>query len=67
MREWLRARRVYRVDRLFERIGVWAFCFDGGEAFPPMQPELKKSLKQRFLPEVEELERLIGRDLSAWK
>jgi Sulfotransferase domain len=67
VRDWLRARRIYRLDRLLERIGVWGFCFDGGEAFPPLEPDLEKRLKQRFRPEVEALERLIGRDLSAWK
>jgi hypothetical protein len=67
VRDWLRARRAYGLDRLLERLGVWSFCFDGGEPFPPLEPDLKKRLKQRFLPEVEALEELIGRDLSAWK
>jgi hypothetical protein len=67
LRDWLRTRRAHRLDRLLEHIGLWAFCFDGGEAFPPLKPELEKRLKQRFLPEVEALEQLIGRDLSAWK
>jgi hypothetical protein len=60
-------RRAYRVDRFLEYLGVWDFCFDGGEAFPPLNPELERRLKRRFLPEVEALERLIDRDLSAWK
>jgi Sulfotransferase domain len=67
VRDWLRGRRAYWLDRLFEHLGIWAFCFDGGEAFPPLEPELEKRLKQKFLPEVEALEQLIGRDLSAWK
>jgi hypothetical protein len=67
VRDWLRKRRAYRFDRVLEQIGVWGFCFDGGAAFPPLEPELEKRLKQRFLPEVEALEQLIGRDLSAWK
>jgi Sulfotransferase domain len=67
VREWLRRHRSYWLDRLLEQTGLWNFCFDGGERFPPLEPELEKRLKQRFLPEVEALERLIGRDLSAWK
>ena len=67
VRDWLRVRRAYWLDHLFEHLGIWDLCFDGGEAFPPLQPELEKRLKQRFLPEVEALEKLIGRDLSAWK
>jgi hypothetical protein len=67
VRDWLRGRRAYRVDRLLDQMGLWAFCFGGGEAFPPLEPELEAQLKQRFLPEVEALEQMIGRDLSAWK
>jgi len=67
VRDWLRSRRAYWLDRLLGQAGVWSFCFDGGEVFPPLEPELEKRLKQRFLPEVEALERLIGRDLSGWK
>jgi hypothetical protein len=67
VRDWLRNRRAHRLDWLMEQMGLWAFCFDGGEAFPPLEPELDAQLKLRFLPEVEALEQLIGRDLSAWK
>ena len=67
VRDWLRSRRAYWLDRLLEQAGVWGFCFDGGETFPALEPELEKRLKKRFLPEVEALEQLIGRDLSAWK
>ena len=67
LRDLLRSRRFYWLDRMLERAGVWGLCFDGGEPFPSLEPELEKRLKQRFLPEVEALERLIGRDLSAWK
>ena len=67
VRDWLRRRRAYRLDRLLEQAGVWGFCFDGGERFPPLERELEERLRERFLPEVEALEQLIGRDLSAWK
>jgi hypothetical protein len=32
----------------------------------PMDPELRRQLTREFAPQVEELGRLIGRDLSAW-
>lgn len=32
----------------------------------PMDPELRRQLTEEFKPQVEELGRLIGRDLSAW-
>jgi hypothetical protein len=67
VRDSLRRRRAFWLDKLLDRIGIWRFCFAGGEKFPPIDPELEARLKQRFLPEVEALEKLIGRDLSAWK
>jgi hypothetical protein len=33
---------------------------------PPMDPELRESLRQEFQPEIESLGRLLGRDLSDW-
>lgn len=33
---------------------------------PPMDPNLKSELKQAFAPQVEQLSRLLGRDLSHW-
>ena len=66
-RDWLRARRAYRIVSLLDRAGVWRFCFEGGEEFPPVDPELEARLRERFRPEVEQLEKLIHRDLSAWK
>jgi hypothetical protein len=36
------------------------------ERRPPMDPQLRRSLRAEFAPEVERLGRLLGRDLSAW-
>ncbi|MDV2495301.1 MAG: sulfotransferase [bacterium] len=33
---------------------------------PPMRPELRRQLQEEFLPEVEQLSRLLGRDLTHW-
>ncbi len=33
---------------------------------PPMKPELRRQLQEEFLPEVEQLSRLLGRDLTNW-
>jgi hypothetical protein len=33
---------------------------------PPMDPELRKRLQAEFLPEVERLSALLGRDLTSW-
>jgi hypothetical protein len=36
------------------------------EPRPPLNPELKKKLQSEFLPEVERLSELLGRDLTHW-
>lgn len=43
------------------------FVFSGGAHYPHLHPTLEKQLRDRFVPEVEQLERLLGRDLSSWK
>jgi Sulfotransferase domain len=64
---WLQAHRCYRMVRFMEQRGVWRFCFEGGAPFPPLSAEVDARVRAQFRPEVEELERLIGRDLSVWK
>jgi Sulfotransferase domain len=54
------------VERL-ERLGLWRFCFSGGGPFAPLAPRTEARLRRFFMPEVEALEELLGRDLSAWK
>jgi Sulfotransferase domain len=62
---WLRDRELDRTVALLDRIGLWKLCFAG--AFPPMNPATEQMLRERYLPEIEALEKLIGRDLSGWK
>ncbi|HVA84179.1 MAG TPA: sulfotransferase [Candidatus Binataceae bacterium] len=50
-----------------ERLGLWRFCFGGGGSFAPLAPQAETRLRTFFTPEVEALEELLGRDLSAWK
>jgi hypothetical protein len=33
---------------------------------PPMDPELRERLRKEFAPKIEQLSKLLGRDLSAW-
>ncbi len=67
LRDWLKSREAYRSINLLGRTGLWRYCFEGGENFAPLSSEIDARLRERFLPEVEALEDLIGRDLSAWK
>ncbi len=64
---WLRRRHAYGVTRALGRMGVWEFCSGGGQIFPPLTPEQRAKLTERYLPEVESLERLLTLDLSDWK
>jgi len=67
LRDWLKSHEAYRSINLLGRVGLWRYCFEGGEKFAPLSPEIDARLRDRFRPEVETLEDLIGRDLSAWK
>jgi len=63
----LQHREYYRTIDLLERGGFFAFCRGRGEKYRPVPPETAKRLTEQLLPEVEALEKLINRDLSAWK
>jgi Sulfotransferase family len=67
LRDWLKAREAYGAINLLGRAGVWRYCFEGGEDFEALNPAVERRLRDRFRPEVEALEELIGRDLSSWK
>jgi len=66
LRDWLKAREAYGAINLLGRAGVWRYCFEGGDEFAPIDPAFEARLRERFRPEVETLEQLISRDLSAW-
>jgi len=63
----LQGRQAYGVSNLLERAGVWDYCYGRGEPFGLLTPEQEQRLRERYLPEVEALEELLGIDLSVWK
>jgi len=65
--EWLTAHELYRVTQFLSQSGVWRFCFERGDEFRRPEAEAEARLRARMLPEIEQIEKLIGRDLSAWK
>jgi hypothetical protein len=67
LRDSLETHEAYGAINLLTRIGFWRFCFEGGEEFAPLDPELEARLRKRFRPGIEELEEVAGRDLTAWK
>lgn len=66
-RDWMRVHRWHRAIDVLDKAGVWRYCFGGGEEFQSMDPQVEARLREHFRPEVEALEELLGRDLSAWK
>lgn len=66
-RTWLKSMRADRMDERLQRLGLWRLCFGSGRTFAPLALETEARLKEFFVPEIEALERLVGRDLSLWK
>ena len=64
---WLKRRHAYGVINVFRLAGVWKFCNGRGEIFPPLSPEQRAMLTERYIPEVEALEELLKIDFSEWK
>lgn len=67
LRSSLGANGFYRTRSMMSRAGLWRFCSGGGDPFPPMQRETRLWLQQQLLAEIEQLEGLLGRDLTSWK
>jgi len=64
-RRFLLTRRLYWLNESLE--SFWEFCSGGGEEFRPLDSSNESRLRAFFRPDIEALEQLIGRDLSAWK
>jgi len=67
VRERLQRNGNYALVNSLKRTGLRNFLFSGGPAFEAMRPETELRLREFFRPEVESLEEMLGRDLSAWK
>ena len=67
LRRWLEAHNAGAAITMLRKAGVWRFSFRGGGEFGPLDPALDRRMRERFRPEIEALEKMIGRDLSAWK
>jgi hypothetical protein len=63
----LRSRQFYRTISLLDRTGFFEFCHGRGEPFPGINREAADRIVEELLPEIDARERILGRDLSAWK
>jgi hypothetical protein len=59
--------RLQPAFRVAKGIGLKRLFFGQGQALAPLDPQFALDLRKRLTPEIEEVERIIGRDLSAWK
>jgi len=65
--EKLKAKRLDGVVALFRNSPLMKLLLSGGPAFREISRDVVAKLYERFRPEVEELEILLKRDLTAWK
>lgn len=65
--EWCKARGFDRFVASMRTTAVMKLFLGGGAPFPEISSMAVRKLSQIFLPEVEELEALLDRDLTHWK
>jgi len=65
--DWFKSRSLGRLVSAFKRSLLRNLVLGGGEPFSQLPEEVVKRLYEKFRSEVEELEALLRRDLSAWK
>jgi hypothetical protein len=64
---WCKARRMDRVVSAIKNSPLRRLVLGGGAPFPKLSEQLLLQLHEKFQPEIEELEHMLHRDLSAWK
>jgi Sulfotransferase domain len=65
--DWCKARRLHSIVRLLKSSPLRKLVLGGGPPFTEMPEQVAVRLYEKFRPEVEELEVMLNRDLSAWK
>lgn len=67
MRDRLQKRGDYALVNFLKKTGLRNFLFSGGGPFEPMRLETEARLREFYRPEVEALEKMLGREFPAWK
>ncbi len=65
--DWCRARRLHSIVGWLKSSPLRKILLGGGPPFAEMPEQVAARLYEKFRPEVEELEVMLNRDLSAWK
>jgi sulfotransferase family protein len=63
----LRAMKLSRIMKVAKRLHLPGLLLGRGGNFPPPDATVLSRLREVFIPEVEALERMLGRDLNSWK
>ncbi len=63
----LREHRFDLILDLWQRSGLWELCVGGGKKYGPIAQETAARLRELYRADVEQLEAMTKRDLSAWK
>lgn len=64
---WFKARRMDRAVSAFKRSRFRRLVLGGGAPFPKVTEEVLMQLQREFAREIDDLEEMLHRDLSAWK
>jgi Sulfotransferase domain len=67
MADWLKAQSMDRLVAAVRNSPLRRLFLGGGQPFAEPSAELVLRLREVFLPEIETMESLLNRDLSAWK
>jgi hypothetical protein len=67
MADWCKARRLDKLVAAVRNSPLRKLFLGGGPSFAELPHEVVLGLNKLFRPEVEELESMLNRDLSAWK
>ncbi|HEY1264978.1 MAG TPA: sulfotransferase [Terriglobales bacterium] len=67
MADWLKAQRLDTVVAAVRNSPLFRLLVGNGPAFEELSSETSRWIYQHFRPEIEELEILLDRDLTAWK
>jgi Sulfotransferase domain len=67
MADWCKARRFDSVVAGVRNSSLMKFFLGGGPQFPEVPPQTRARITELLMPEIEALETMLNRDLTAWK
>lgn len=66
--EWMRSHRYDRTMSLVHRLGIRRlFLSDQGTGVPRLDPHFARELRERLMPEVDAVEKILGREMIEWR